>query len=145
VLGPVEGVVDDLVVRRGDGTHAYNLAVVVDDHAQGIGEVVRGADLAETTHRQIWLAERLGLAVPAYAHVPLVLGPDGRRLAKRDGPVTLAQRRAMGETPARVRAALAASVGLCEPRSEPTLDSLLAAFSRDAVPREAPTIDLPAG
>ena len=145
VLGPVEGIVDDLVVRRADGTHAYNLAVVVDDHAQGIGEVVRGADLAETTHRQIWISERLGLPVPAYAHVPLVLGPDGRRLAKRDGPVTLAQRRAMGESPQRVRGALAASVGLCAPGSEPTLDALLAGFSRVAVPREAPTIDLPAG
>ncbi len=89
LLGRVEGVVDDFVVRRGDGAFAYNLAVVVDDAAQGIGEVVRGSDLADSTPRQLWLARALGLPEPAYAHVPLVLGPDGARLAKRHGDVTL--------------------------------------------------------
>jgi glutamyl-tRNA synthetase len=89
VLGHVEGVVDDFVVQRNDGAPAYNLAVVVDDAAQGIGEVVRGDDLAPTTPRQILLARLLGLPEPAYAHVPLVLGPDGARLAKRHGGVTL--------------------------------------------------------
>ena len=87
--GEVEGVVDDFVVRRNDGTPAYNLAVVVDDAWQGIGEVVRGDDLLDTTPRQVFLAGRLGLPVPGYAHVPLVLGPDGARLAKRHGAVTL--------------------------------------------------------
>jgi len=87
--GPQEGVVDDFVVRRNDGAPAYNLAVIVDDAWQRIGEVVRGDDLLETTPRQLFLAERLGLATPAYAHVPLVLGPDGARLAKRHGAVTL--------------------------------------------------------
>jgi glutamyl-tRNA synthetase len=89
VLGPVEAVVDDFVVQRNDGAPAYNLAVVVDDAAQGIGEVVRGDDLAETTPRQLLLARLLGLPVPVHAHVPLVLGPDGARLAKRHGAVTL--------------------------------------------------------
>src|SRR3954452_16058253 len=89
VLGRVEGVVDDFVVQRNDGAPAYNLAVVVDDAAQGIGEVVRGDDLAETTPRQLFLARLLGLPEPSYAHVPLVLGPDGARLAKRHGSVTL--------------------------------------------------------
>ena len=89
VMGPQTGVVDDFVVRRNDGAFAYNLAVVVDDAAQGIGEVVRGADLVDSTPRQIWLARALGVAAPAYAHVPLVLGADGRRLAKRHGDVTL--------------------------------------------------------
>jgi glutamyl-tRNA synthetase len=89
VLGHVEGVVDDFVVQRNDGAPAYNLAVVVDDAAQGIGEVVRGDDLAGTTPRQVLLARLLGLPEPAYAHVPLVLGPDGERLAKRHGGVTL--------------------------------------------------------
>jgi glutamyl-tRNA synthetase len=89
VMGPQESVVDDFVVRRNDGAYAYNLAVVVDDAAQGIEEVVRGADLADSTPRQIWLAGALGVAAPAYAHVPLVLGEDGRRLAKRHGDVTL--------------------------------------------------------
>ena len=89
LLGDVSGVVDDFVVRRGDGAFAYNLAVVVDDADQGIEEVVRGSDLAESTPRQLWLMRALGLPEPSYAHVPLVLGPDGARLAKRHGDVTL--------------------------------------------------------
>ena len=76
-------------IRRNDGAPAYNLAVVVDDAAQGIGEVVRGDDLLDTTPRQIFLARALGLPEPVFAHVPLVLGPDGSRLAKRHGDVTL--------------------------------------------------------
>jgi glutamyl-tRNA synthetase len=89
IHGPQEGVVDDFVVRRNDGAPAYNLAVLVDDVWQGIGEVVRGDDLLDSTPRQLFLAERLGLEPPAFAHVPLVLGPDGARLAKRHGAVTL--------------------------------------------------------
>ena len=89
LLGTVPGLVDDFVVQRGDGAFAYNLAVVVDDADQGVEEVVRGSDLADSTPRQLWLARALGLPEPAYAHVPLVLGPDGSRLAKRHGDVTL--------------------------------------------------------
>ena len=81
--------VDDFVVRRNDGAAAYNLAVMVDDAAQGIGEVVRGADLLDSTPRQVLLARLLGLPEPSWAHVPLVLGRDGARLAKRHGSVTL--------------------------------------------------------
>ena len=87
--GPQEGVVDDFVVQRNDGAPAYNLAVVVDDAAQGIGEVVRGDDLLDSTPRQLFLARALGVSEPAHAHVPLVLGADGARLAKRHGDVTL--------------------------------------------------------
>jgi len=87
--GPQEGIVDDFVVRRNDGTSAYNLAVIVDDAWQRIGAVVRGDDLLDSTPRQLFLADALGLEPPAYAHVPLVLGPDGSRLAKRHGAVTL--------------------------------------------------------
>src|SRR5215217_7813749 len=92
LLGYQTGIVDDFVVRRGDGAFAYNLAVVVDDAAQGVEEVVRGADLVDSTPRQLYLARALGLGEPSYAHVPLVLGPDGARLAKRHGAVTLRER-----------------------------------------------------
>lgn len=91
MLGPVEAVVDDVVLRRNDGVPAYNLAVVVDDAAQGVSEVVRGDDLALSTPRQIRLQELLGLDTPRYLHVPLVVDAHGERLAKRRGmSVTLA-------------------------------------------------------
>ncbi|MDA2889977.1 tRNA glutamyl-Q(34) synthetase GluQRS [Mycolicibacterium sp. BiH015] len=89
--GDYTGVVDDFVVRRGDGVPAYNLAVVVDDAASGIDQVVRGDDLLSSSPRQAYLAELLGHPQPVYAHVPLVLNADGARLAKRDGAVTLAE------------------------------------------------------
>jgi glutamyl-tRNA synthetase len=139
LLGHVEGVVDDMVIRRNDGAPAYNLAVVVDDAAQGVEEVVRGDDLADGTPRQIHLARTLGLPVPAYAHVPLVLGSDGARLAKRHGAVTLADRLARGETAAGVRGELMASAGLAEPGSEPTMAELLAGFDPARIAR-APAV-----
>jgi glutamyl-tRNA synthetase len=113
IAGPFEGVVDDFVVRRNDGAFAYNLAVVVDDAEQGVGEVVRGADLLDSTPRQLWLGARLGLAAPRHAHVALMLGPDGERLAKRHGAVTLADRAELGQPAADVRDELAASLRLC--------------------------------
>jgi glutamyl-tRNA synthetase len=137
--GRVRAHVDDFVVRRNDGAYAYNLAVVVDDLAQGVGEVVRGADLLESAPRQALLARVLGGEPPAWAHVPLVLGPDGRRLAKRHGAVTLAERRALGETPEQVCGALAASVGLAEPGERPGLDVLLARFDPGRLPLAAAT------
>jgi glutamyl-tRNA synthetase len=139
LLGPVERVVDDLVVRRNDGAPAYNLAVVVDDAAQGVEEVVRGADLAEGTPRQVLLARLLGLRVPAYAHVPLMLGPDGTRLAKRHGAVTLADQLLRGLTPSRLRGDLMATVGLAEPGEEPAMEELLARVDPDRLPVE-PTV-----
>ena len=88
--GDVEGVVDDVVLRRNDGTPAYNLAVVVDDAAQDVDQVVRADDLLTSAARQAYLASLLDLPQPTYAHVPLAVNVDGRRLAKRDGAVTLA-------------------------------------------------------
>jgi glutamyl-tRNA synthetase len=129
--GAVEGVVDDFVVRRNDGAFAYNLAVVVDDADQRVGEVVRGADLLDSTPRQLWLASRLGLPAPRHAHVPLMLGPDGARLAKRHGPVTLADRVALGQDPDDIRAELAASVGLAEPGERPSPAELVERFAPD--------------
>jgi glutamyl-tRNA synthetase len=110
--GHCEATVDDFVLRRNDGAPAYNLAVVVDDAAQGIEEVVRGDDLLFTTPRQIHLHHLLELPVPSYAHVPLVLGPDGERLAKRHGAVTLADLVELGRSPDDVRTTLAASLGI---------------------------------
>ena len=139
LLGRYEAAVDDLVVRRNDGAPAYNLAVVVDDTAQGVGEVVRGADLIETTARQLHVTACLGLPAPAYAHVPLVLGPDGARLAKRHGAVALADRVAAGDAAVEVRAELARSVGLATAGEVPALDELLARFDPARIPTE-PTV-----
>ncbi|BCW08323.1 tRNA glutamyl-Q(34) synthetase GluQRS [Arthrobacter sp. NtRootA1] len=110
--GNYVGVVDDFVLRRNDGVTAYNLAVVVDDAAQGIDQVVRGDDLLPSTPRQAYLATLLGLPVPEYAHVPLVVNHDGVRLAKRDGAVTLGDLAAVGVTAVSVRDLLLESLGL---------------------------------
>lgn len=134
LLGPRAGVVDDFVVRRADGVPAYQLAVVVDDAAQAIGEVVRGDDLADSTPRQILLARLLGLPVPSYAHVGLVLGPDGARLAKRHGAATLADR---DEPVAVTLALLAHSLGLAADRERiEAVSDLLPEFDPSRLPRE---------
>ncbi|AEJ42828.1 tRNA glutamyl-Q(34) synthetase GluQRS [Alicyclobacillus acidocaldarius] len=91
---PAEG--GDFVVRRADGVIAYHLAVVVDDHAMGVTDVIRGADLFPSAFRQVYLAERLGYAPPRYAHVPLVVDEEGRRLAKRHGDLSLRALRQAG-------------------------------------------------
>ncbi|AXT86112.1 tRNA glutamyl-Q(34) synthetase GluQRS [Aeromicrobium sp. A1-2] len=96
IHGSYEGAVDDFVLRRGDGVPAYNLAVVVDDAEQGVDQVVRGDDLLASSPRQAYLGGLLGAAIPTYVHVPLALNVTGRRLAKRDGAVTLEQLRQHG-------------------------------------------------
>lgn len=145
LAGPVTAVVDDFVVRRSDGGHAYNLAVVVDDADQGVEEVVRGADLLETTPRQAWLAGRLGLPGPvSYVHVPLVVGDDGQRLAKRHGAVTLREHLAAGWAPAELLALLARSAGCREVPAAVTARELLAGWRLDALPREPVELVVPA-
>jgi glutamyl-tRNA synthetase len=132
--GQYTGAVDDFVVRRADGVPAYQLAVVVDDAAQQIGEVVRGADLLDSTPRQILLARLLDLPVPRHAHVPLVLGDDGARLAKRHGAATLADR---AEPPSVTLAVLAHSLGLALDRAEvASPDELLDEFDPARLPRD---------
>lgn len=133
--GRFTGVVDDLVLRRGDGTTAYNLAVVVDDADQRVDQVVRGDDLLPSTPRQAYLAEVLGLPIPVYAHVPLALNATGHRLAKRDGPVTLAELIAGGQTAGQVLGTIAASLGLVAEGCETTPQALLDSFD----PRRLPT------
>jgi glutamyl-tRNA synthetase len=104
--------IDDLVLRRNDGTWAYNLAVVVDDADQGVEVVVRGDDLLPSTPRQQHLGHLLGLPVFRTAHVALAVNAEGVRLAKRDGAVTLSDQRGLGRTPADVLTLLAQSLGL---------------------------------
>lgn len=127
--GTYQGVVDDLVLRRNDGAWAYHLAVVVDDAAQDVDQVVRGDDLLSSAPRQAYLATLLGHPVPTYAHVPLALNAEGRRLAKRDGAVTWRELRAAGADPFEL---IAGSLGLRGRRPADLLDG----FDPDALPRE---------
>ena len=103
----VAAAVGDFVLWTKAGLPSYQLAVVVDDARQGVTHVVRGDDLLPSTARQLLLHERLGLGPPAYLHLPLVRGPDGRRLAKRHGDTRVASYRAAGVPAARVLALLA--------------------------------------
>ena len=130
--GHYMGVVDDFVLRRNDGVTAYNLAVVVDDAAQGVDQVVRGDDLLPSTPRQAYLATLLGLPVLEYAHVPLVVNHDGVRLAKRDGAVTLGDLAAVGVPAVCVRDLLLESVGL----PAGSLQDALPEFDPRRLPRE---------
>jgi glutamyl-tRNA synthetase len=125
--GDYTGTVDDFVVRRGDGVAAYNLAVVVDDAAQGVDQVVRGDDLLASSPRQAYLANLLGHPEPVYAHVALVLNEDGARLAKRDGAVTLAE---IGMP--RALEQIAGSLGY----GATTLDGMLEEFDPTKLPRQ---------
>lgn len=132
--GSVTRPVDDIVLRRNDGVPAYHLAVVVDDAHQGVEEVVRGDDLLDVTPSQAYLLDRLGLARPSWAHVPLVLGSDGERLAKRHGAVTLGDLAAGGFAADAARSVLAASLGLAAAGESVTMPELLQRFDRRAVP-----------
>lgn len=138
--GEYTGVVDDLVLRRNDGVAAYNLAVVVDDAAQGVDQVVRGDDLLASAPRQSYLGSLLGVIAPTYAHVPLALNTAGQRLAKRDGAVTLAELTDRGMTASRVLGVLAASLGLAAAGEPVDPAGLLATFDPSALPRTPWTV-----
>lgn len=150
VLGAQGVVAEDVVVRRADGEFGYQLAVVLDDADQAVGEVVRGADLLPSVGTQRELQRRLGLPEVRYAHVALMLGPDGARLAKRHGAATLddavAGRAGIvlpglppGEpaTVEQVRGALAATCGLAAPGEVPTLEELVAQFAYRLLPTQS--------
>ncbi len=137
LCGEVSGNYDDLVIVRNDGTPAYNLVVVVDDADQGVELVVRADDLLDSTPAHVGLARLLGLPVPRYAHVPLVVGADQFRLSKQEGAVTLVDRIDAGETPTEVLSFLAQSLGLID--SSQTVDTaadLLGEFDPQNLPTD---------
>ncbi|HUP24402.1 MAG TPA: tRNA glutamyl-Q(34) synthetase GluQRS [Thermoanaerobaculia bacterium] len=141
LLGPqcerVDVEVGDFVLRRRDGLWAYQLAVVVDDVAMAITEVVRGADLLSSTGRQILLFEALGAAPPSFGHVPLLLGPGGQKLSKRARSLTLGSLREAGIPAEQVVGYLAWTLGLRD-RVEPVRSrDLIESFSWAAIAREA--------
>jgi len=108
----------DFVIGKSDGTPAYQLAVVVDDYDMGVTEVVRGSDLVPSTYRQLAILQHLGWPTPKYCHVPLIVGPDGRRLAKRHGDTRLSYFRARGIKPQLLVGFLAWTLGLLEAPEE---------------------------
>jgi glutamyl-tRNA synthetase len=134
----VATVVGDFVVRRNDGVASYQLAVVVDDAASRITHVLRGDDLISSTPRQLQLYAALGLPAPEFSHVPLVLGEDGKRLAKREGAFALAELRERGLPAERVLGLLAAWSGLGD-GSPIALEELVQRFRPEVLPR-APVV-----
>ena len=136
VAGPQAGkILGDFVVCKRDGLPAYQLAVVVDDAWQGVTEVLRAADLLPSTPRQLLLYRALGLEEPRFAHVPLVVGADGLRLAKRHGDTSLRHLREQGVAPSAVVGFLAATLGLRPRGARCVPQDLLATFDLAAVPR----------
>ena len=126
----------DFIIRRSDGVYGYQLAVVVDDAEMGVTEVVRGRDLLESTPRQLYLYEQLGLQAPKFYHMPLLTAPDGRRLSKRDGDLDLGILRERFGRPEPIVGMMAKAIGL-RPTAQPTpLKDLIADFSWDKIPKE---------
>ena len=125
----------DFIARRSDGVAAYQLAVVVDDAACGVTEVVRGRDLLSSTPAQIWLYRALGLTPPAFFHVPMLLAPDGRRLSKRERDLDLGRLRDLWP-PQRVIGLLAHACGLIDRWEDVAAGELVQVFSWDRVRRE---------
>jgi glutamyl-tRNA synthetase len=145
IVQDVAAVVGDFVLRRGDGVFAYQLAVVVDDLAMGVTEVVRGADLLASAPRQALLGALLGGTAPRFAHVPLVVAADGTRLAKRGSGVTLREHRAGGIEGDAFVAARARWLGLAPAATpaDPSAAALVGAFDRRVLAGRT-TIRLPA-
>ncbi len=133
----VQAEVGDFVVATKAGLPAYQLAVVVDDARQGVTDVVRGDDLLGSTGRQIWIYRMLGLAgLPRYWHLPLVVGADGRRLAKRHGDTRLAWYREQGVAAERIVGLLASWCGVSGGRQAMTAREFADGFNVDRLPRK---------
>ena len=127
----------DFVICKCDGLAAYQLAVVVDDCASGVDAIIRGDDLLESAARQAYLRRLLGLSPePAFWHLPLVVGPDGRRLAKRHGDTRLSRYRQLGASPERVLGLLAFWCGLLPSRREIGMAQLIEQFDVERIPRK---------
>jgi glutamyl-tRNA synthetase len=150
VLGPQSRLAEDAVLRRADGAFGYQLAVVLDDADQGVGEVARGADLLGSVPTQRQLQDRLGLPRVTYAHLPLMVGDDGVRLAKRHGAATLTDaltgqagialpglRPDTPSSPEAIVITLAATVGLATPGEQTDLDGLTDRFTYARLPAES--------
>ena len=125
----------DMVMRRADGVYVYQLAVTVDDGEAGVTEVVRGMDLLSSAPRQMYLQQLWGFPHPEYAHVPMLLAPDGRRLSKRDRDLDLGQLQKV-YTPQRLLGQLAFSAGLLEKPEAVSAQELAAVFSWDKIKKE---------
>ncbi len=130
----------DFPIKRSDGAWAYQLAVVVDDADMGVTQVVRGRDLLSSTPRQLWLYEALGLKPPEFYHVPLLLAPDGRRLAKRDADLDMGALRRR-YTPEALLGILAHMAGQQKDDRPVTAEALAQRFDWAKVPREDITVD----
>ncbi len=124
----------DFVVAKGDGTPGYQLAVVLDDHAMGVTEVLRGDDLIASAFRQLDVFDAFDWSSPTFAHVPLVTGPDGRRLAKRHGDTRLSTLREQGVRAEQLIGLLAQSCGLRKTSEPTTARELLADFDLTKLP-----------
>ena len=127
----------DFLVRRSDGVIAYQLAVVVDDALMGVNQVVRGHDLLGSSARQMYLQSLLDYVHPTYAHVPLLVAPDGRRLSKRDRDLDLGEIRARHRGPEALIGRLAAVAGLAEPGEALRAYELVDRFSWETVAQHA--------
>ncbi|WP_236254761.1 tRNA glutamyl-Q(34) synthetase GluQRS [Mucisphaera calidilacus] len=133
----VQQQVGDFVIASKAGLPAYQLAVVVDDARQSITHVVRGDDLLHASARQHWLYKFLGQEdlIPSYTHLPLVVGPDGRRLAKRHGDTRIASFRDAGVPPERIVGLIAYQAGITQQRTPMTAAQFATEFSLDTLPR----------
>ena len=135
----LEREVGDFILKRSDGLYAYQLAVVADDGDMGVNQIVRGRDLLPSTPQQLWLQDALGLPHPTYYHVPLLLAPDGRRLSKREGDLSL-KALSREHTSQEIVGQLAFWAGLLDEARPITPKELLSLFSWDKVRREDITV-----